>query len=230
MTLIPYLNEDTPIFDRDRVGEKYVGYVDILGFSSKVLKNFEKSLETFESVLKASGDVKESNPEVEIRIYSDSYLLISDSLPRVVAATQGLLMQTLFNDYLVRGGIAYGKHVDTAQPPHLFMVSEAVVKAATIEKTVKYPCVALHPDIDIQDEWWDPSERNLDRGVLYFGGLIIVNPCNRMWGASSATRIRQLLDAHPEHREKYEWFLELNQAIFSPVPMVPPRFFTKETM
>jgi hypothetical protein len=222
-------DDDKQILQLDRVAEKYVAFVDILGFSSRVSKDFDMSLETFEHVLHSTGIVGKMSPELEFRIYSDSYLLISDSLAPVIRATQGLLMQTLFNDYLVRGGIAHGKHIDIVEPPHLFMVSEAVVKAATIQKTVKYPCVAVDPDIKLEDEWWHPASRNLDRSLLYFGGLVIVNPCNWAWGASAATRVLQMLDAHPEHREKYAWFLELHEAIFSPVPMVPPRFFAHAT-
>jgi hypothetical protein len=220
---------EKPFLPRDKIAEKYVALIDILGFSSGVLGDFNQSLETFERVLRSTGAVDKMSPDVEFRIYSDSYLLISDSLVRLVAATQGILMQTLFRDYLVRGGIAHGKHIDVAEPPHLFMVSEAVVRAAMIEKTVKYPCVAVHHDIKIEDKWWAPAPRNLDRGLLYFGGLVIVNPCNMMWGASAATRVLQMLETHPQHREKYEWFLELHQAIFSPVPMIPPRYFAHAT-
>ncbi len=219
--------DQSPVFQRDKVSNKYVALVDILGFSSGVLRDFDVALQTFESVLHSTGIVEKLFEDVEVRIYSDSYLLISDSLNRVVAATQGLLMQTLFNDYLVRGGIAYGKHIDVSQPPNLFMVSEAVVKAAMVEKSVKHPCVAIHPDVPLGDEWWAPAARSLDRGLLYFGGLAIVNPCNAGWGMSAGTRVFQMLEAHPEHREKYDWFLQLHQAIFSPVPMVPPRFFSE---
>lgn len=44
-------------------------------------------------------------------------------------------------------------------------------------------------------------------------------------GRVGANTNEQMLDAHPEHIEKYKWFLELHDAIFSPVPMVPPKYF-----
>ena len=219
---------DNPrILEPSKVSLKYVAVIDILGFSSRVLANFTSALETFEQVLDSVGHVRTLIAGVELRIYSDSYLLISDSLPPVVRASQGLLMQTLFNDYLVRGGIASGQHIDVSHGGDVFMVSEAVVKAATLEKTIKYPCIAVHPDTPVSDDWWSPAPRNLDRGLLYFGGVTVVNPCNVTWGTSAATRVLQMLEANPAHREKYEWFLELHQAIFSPVPMVPPRFFAQ---
>jgi len=138
-------------------------------------------------------------------------------------------MQSLFCDYLIRGGIAYGRHVEASKSPNLYVVSEPLVKAAAIEKTIRFPCVALHPDISIPDEWWTGFERNLDRGILYFGGQTIVNPCNIGWGTSAATRVTQMLADSRQHREKYEWFLEMHKALFSPVPMVPPRFFSNPT-
>lgn len=213
------------IFDSGSKAEKYVALIDVLGFSSRVLSDFDNALETFEQVLESTALVGELITEVKLRVLSDSFLLVSDSFARIVAATQGILRQTLSNDYLVRGGIAYGKHFDETQSPNTYLVSEAVVKAAMVEKSVKFPCVAVHPDIASTDDWWAPTPSNLQRGLLYFGGLVLVNPCMTGWGASARTRVEQMLDARPEHSEKYRWFLELHEAIFSPVPMVPPRYF-----
>jgi hypothetical protein len=204
---------------------KYVALIDVLGFSSRVLADFDSALGTFERVLESTALVNDLIEEVDLRVYSDSFLLVSDSFDRIVAAAQGVLRQTLSNDYLVRGGIAYGRHFDESRPPNTYLVSEAVVKAAMVEKSVKFPCVAIHPDIAVAEDWWGPATSNLQRGLLYFGGLVLVNPCMTGWGASARTRVEQMLDAHPEHREKYKWFLELHDAIFSPVPMVPPRHF-----
>lgn len=213
------------VFKNAPRSQKFVALIDILGFSSRVISSFRGALCTFEQVLRATAVVKEIIREVEIRVFSDSFLLVSDSFDRIVAASQAILRQTLSRDYLVRGGIAYGKHVDESRPPNAYMVSEAVVKAAMVEKTIKYPCVAVHPDIEVADEWWGVANTNLERGLLYFGGLVTANPCMMGWGASARTRVEQMLLKHPEYREKYEWFLQLHDAIFSPVPMVPPRYF-----
>jgi hypothetical protein len=222
------MSDEDPILKRDQVSQKYAAFIDILGVSDNILGDFDSTLETQEQIIRSTGIVTSLIPEVQLRMYSDSYLLTSDSLQRLVAATQALLMQTLMNDRLVRGGIAHGKHVEASQPPHFFMASEAVVKAVQVEKNVKYPCVAIHSDIKVEDGWWGDAPSNLDRGLLYFGGLVIVNPCNRVWGMSAATRVMQMLENYPQHRPKYDWFLELHQAIFSPIPMVPPRFFDSQ--
>jgi hypothetical protein len=221
--------DDAAIFDRSQITEKYVAFVDILGFGSRVLNNFDKLLDDFENFLRLAGLVERLLPDVQITVYSDSYLFVSSKLERLVAAIQGLHMQSLFCDYLLRGGIAYGRHVEASRSHNLYVVSEALAKAASIEKTIGFPCVTLHPDINIPDEWWTGFNRNIERGVLYFGGKIIVNPCNLTWGTSAATRVRQMLDHSPQYRDKYEWFLEMHEALFSPVPMVPPRFFRTST-
>lgn len=228
MTEIEHRQEHR-ILDPAGAEEKYVAFVDILGFSGNVVRGFDAVLETYENLLRGLESLQWMRPDVALSLYSDSFLLVSSQLGPLVAVTQALHMQTLIWDCLVRGGIAYGKHLEVSVPPHLFMVSEALVKAVAVEKSLGFPCVALHPAIEVPDSWWTGYERNLDRGVLYFGGQRIVNPMNIAWGQSAGTRVAQMVDAHPEHRDKYEWFLELHQAVFSPVPMVPPRFFRDAT-
>lgn len=221
------MQERSNIFDRTTVAERYVAFVDILGFGSRVLTDFNDLLDSFEKILRSARLVETFKPEsVRMTVYSDSFLVVSPTLGPLVAATQALHMQTLIHDCLIRGGIAYGRHIEAPQPPHLFVASEALTRAATIEKTVRHPCVAIHPDIELPDDWWPRNIPNLHRGILYFGGQTIVNPCNGAWGQSAGTRVAQMLDNRPHHRDKYEWFLELHQAIFSPVPMIPPRFFS----
>lgn len=215
-------------FSRDEVRDKYVAFVDILGFSSHVTGDYESALQKFEVLLDLSEVAHQAIQGAQIRVYSDSFVILADTFQRIVAATQAVLMQTLFNDYLVRGGIAFGKHVEALDPPHVLMVSEAVAKAVALEKTIGHPCVVIDPSIEIPEGWWGNGQ-NIGRGILYFGGHVIVNPCNPVWGQSARTRVQKLRAAHPSHKGKYDWFLELHEAIFSPVPMVPPKYFRDAT-
>lgn len=219
-------DSEEKIFTDTNVNVKYVAFIDLLGFSNKVLANCEETIDIYEQMLQSTSKISVLRPEVQITVYSDSFLLTSNEFLPLVDVSRGLLMQTLFNNYLVRGGIAYGKHIESSMPPHLFVVSEALIKAAALEKTIKNPCIAIHPDIIIKDEWWSGHDRNITRDLLYFGGHIIVNPCNPLWGLSAGTRVKLMQDEIPQHREKYDWFLQLHEAIFSPVPMIPPKFFS----
>lgn len=212
----------------EQADDKFVGFVDLLGFSRRVLGEYEKSITFYQDILKFTGHIPTLRPEVKITIYSDSFLLVADSLGPLIAATQGLLMQTLLHDCLVRGGIARGEHLEVRKGENLYVVSEALVKAAAIEKSIKHPCVALHHEVEVPDDWWLGYQRNLDRGLLYFGGLRIVNPCNIGWGQSAGMRVIHMLEEAPQHRDKFDWFLELHQAIFSPVPMIPPRLIVEK--
>lgn len=204
---------------------KFVGFVDLLGFSRRVLTEYDNSLKYYEAILRSAGLIPTLRPEVKVTMYSDSFLLVSEELGPIILAAQALEMQTLFNDCLVRGGIAEGKHLEVHDEQNLYVVSEALTKAAVLEKSIKHPCIALHPDIKIPEAWWLSNHQNIERGLLYFGGINLVNPCNIAWGQSAAMRVIQMRDKWPEHRDKFDWFLELHQAIFSPVPMIPPQFF-----
>lgn len=206
----------------EQASEKFVAFVDLLGFSRRVLNEYGGSLEFYQDILESAGLIPTLRPEVKVTVYSDSFLLVSEKLGPLVAATQALLMQTLFHDSLVRGGIAHGKHLEVHRGENLYVVSEALVKAAAVEKNIKHPCVALHHEVEVPEDWWHGYESNLERGLLYFGGIRLVNPCNVGWGQSAAMRVIQILDEAPQHRDKFEWFIELHQAIFSPVPMIPP--------
>jgi len=103
----------------------------------------------------------------------------------------------------------------------LYVVSEALVKAVEIEKSVKYPCVSFHPEIQIPDGWWKRDFHPIDRGVLYFDGIKLVNPFNRYWFQSAMTRVAMAASEQPEHKAKHDWFLRLYEAVANGDPLVP---------
>src|SRR3990172_4776850 len=94
--------------------DMYVGFLDILGFGNKVITEFDNILNAYDSVLKNISNLKEKNPSLSMRIYSDSILLTSSNLVDIIRSVNILCMITLFEDCLIRGGIAYGKHVESS--------------------------------------------------------------------------------------------------------------------
>ena len=213
-----------PIFDRTEIVEKYVVFADILGFGSRVIDDYDKTLDIYEQVLEAPEVISWLTPEIQVSIYSDSFILVSVDLDRLIDATRMLYMVTLKSGLLVRGGIAKGKHIESLQSSRLHMVSEALVKAVKLEKEIKFPCLGIHPDIEIPDEWWTKHNDNIKRSILYFGGLRIVNPCIiPLWKTPIIKMFNNPQD-HQKHQDKYQWFSELLQAISSPVQMIPPKF------
>jgi hypothetical protein len=159
----------------------------------------------------------------KICVYSDSILVVGDELPPVLHTIITLQWAALQKDWLIRGGIAYGRHSEESEDGNLFVVSEALVRAVSIEKSIKVPAVAVSEDIPLGIEAWVPR---FEHGVfkaplLHFDGLTIVNPFNTYWFASAIIRVKRLLEAHPGQNEKYEWFLSLAEAVKRDDLLVP---------
>jgi hypothetical protein len=105
---------------------------------------------------------------------------------------------------------------------NLFVVSEPLIHAARVEKTVKYPCVALHSSVNLPI---DPKlllqAPPLLRSILYYQGQWVVNPFNIMWGTSAADRVKKMKEEYPEHTDKFDWFLGLYEAVFTGASLIP---------
>jgi hypothetical protein len=202
----------------------YVAFVDILGFSSQVRDDFSTVLKIYEDVLNSAQVLHKIRDNVTLRIFSDAFLLTSAQLGPLIGVVQGLNMQTMFNDCMVRGGIGFGDHIEVSDDGNLYVVSKALVQAVDVEKSVSRPCVALHDSIPVPLYYWNPYMNPLERGVLYFDGLRIVNPFNMYWCQSASVRVAQLMERFPTHRAKHEWFLRLYEAVTSGDPLVPPWF------
>ncbi len=172
----------------------YVAFVDILGFGRQVLQNFDDTLKIYEDVLNSAAILKDFRKDVNIRIYSDAFLLTSKKLGSLIGVVQGLYMQTLFHDCLVRGGIGFGKHIEIHNEQDSYTVSQALVQALEVEKRIKYPCVALHDSIKVPQEWWNPEIHPVNRGLSFFEGIRLVTPFNIAWGQSAMTRVVQLAE------------------------------------
>lgn len=201
-----------------------MAFVDVLGFGAQVLNDFNNAFATYREILKNWRWHYEFSADVPARIYSDAILLTSEHLGKLIGAVVTLNMVTLMGDCLIRGGIGWGQHIEVADGSNFYVVSEALTEAVQIEKTVKWPCVALSDKIAIPSHWWNPSVRNIERGILYFNGLTLVNPLTLSWGQSAQTRVCQLSNTYPEYQSKYDWFLKLTDAIFCDEPLVPKRY------
>lgn len=201
---------------------KYVGFCDVLGFSAAVLNNFDATIALYQQFRQ---DVRgwPFPAKAKVSVYSDSILVVGDELPPVLHTIVALQWAALTQDWLVRGGVAYGRYWEEKEDGNLFVVSDAIVRAVALEKSVKVPAVALSEDIALGIEAWVPR---FEYGVfkaplLFFDGRTIVNPFNSYWFASAVLRARRLLTEHPSHKEKYEWFLLLAEAVARDDVLVP---------
>ena len=204
--------------------EQYVGFLDILGWGRYVRSDFDNAVRVYDAILEPVDLIlrQACTGKVSIRIFSDSILLVSSDLIPILTIANTLHFTTLFQDCLLRGGIARGKHVETGSQEQLYIVSEALVRAAELEKGAKNPCVVLDPRLDSQI----PAAAlktipPFQRLILYFEGCWIVNPFSIMWKTSAATRVTQLKEQYPEYADKYDWFLRLYEAVSFGAPLVP---------
>jgi hypothetical protein len=210
------------IFDRGKISGQYCALIDILGFGDATQNDLPAVLSKYEKLLESTDFLQSLGPKVRFSVYSDSFVLVSQELAPLIASAQALQWFLLLEDCIVRGGIAYGDHAEGEKNGIRFIVSAGISKAAAIEKTIKWPCVAIHSDVDIPDEFWVQETRPL----LYFEGIRMVSPFTLYWFQSASVRAQKLAKQYPEHAAKYEWFLRLYETA-KVDPLVPPLVFER---
>ena len=207
---------------------KDVGFCDILGFSSAVLKDFDATVAVYQEFRKEVRDWQFPS-RARVSVYSDSILVVGGALFPVLNTIVALQWAALLHDWVIRGGVAYGRYWEESEDGNLFVVSDALVRAVAIEKSVKVPAVAISEDIPLGIEAWVPRFQHgiYKTPLLHFQGLTIVNPFNSYWFSSAKIRAKNLLEIHPDHKEKYEWFLSLAQAVERDDVLVPESSLTR---
>jgi hypothetical protein len=173
---------------------KYVAFCDVLGFSDAVLTRFDETIAVYREFM---DSVREwpFPQKVVVSVYSDSILAVSEDLPSLLAALKSLCWATLRHDWLIRGGIAYGRYWEQKEKGNLFVVSDALVRAVRLEASVKVPAIAFSDEVKLGIEAWVPrfSHGIFDAPVLHFDGLSLVNPFNPYWFATARMRLANLL-------------------------------------
>jgi len=203
--------------------DRYVALIDILGWGAKVVADLPGTSILYDTLLGLWRTITDAYQGVaSIRIFSDSVLIVSKELAAVLQSVNSLQFTALANDCLLRGGIAFGKHAEREQDSQLHIVSVPLVLAARVEKTIRVPAIGIHETAMPRFEYRELLRIPVfQRSLLFFRNMWIVNPFNIMWGASAGTRVQQLREEHPEHRAKYEWFLDLYEAVKSGASLIP---------
>jgi hypothetical protein len=206
------------------VGVRYVGFCDILGFSNRIQTDFDGTLDIYKRFGETFSSFSAKGiAGVEVTIYSDAVLITGASLGPVAAAIQNLWFIALANDLMIRGAITKGRYWEQRQGNHMFVASDALVRAVKLERSVGIPAVVIADDVEIPDEFWLHRFQAglLQTPILHFRDRNIVNPFNTFWFASASARAVRLMAASPSHRDKYLWFLALHEAVGNGLELIP---------
>lgn len=209
------------------IKNKYVAFCDILGFSNSVLNDFEQTLyiyrELKDSVKNVIGD-----DVVSVRVYSDSIIIIGDDLYPVINTARTACWLCLLKDLIIRGGIAYGKYWEEKDGENFYIVSEGLIKAVQIEKSIKHPIIAISEEIELNYRYWLGRFRNdtnvrpiINTALLYYNNIALVNPVNAYWFNSAIMRLAELAVKFPNHSEKYHWLQDLISSIDNDDLLIP---------
>lgn len=143
--------------DSDTPGDlKFCCFLDILGFKS-LLNDFDRAVSLYQGMVAYVRSTKEINAmlsvqlnnlsgvkrdPVSIKILSDSIILSSTSWYDVVSSAQRAQAYFFEHGFLIRGGIAFGRHAEFDDDTGVAVVSEALSRAYIAESKI-----AIYPRI-----------------------------------------------------------------------------------
>lgn len=86
--------------------------------------------------------------EVQLTMYSDAILITGNLLPRILLAVQTLWFFAMAHDLMTCGAITHGRYWAERRNNHLFVVSDALVRAVKLERNVGVPAVVIADDVE----------------------------------------------------------------------------------
>jgi hypothetical protein len=207
--------------------ERYVAFIDILGFR-EIVKRSEADPRLYEALVKTLSEIHAREPlggeetvDFQFQTFSDSIVISAASskiglaylLNSIHSLTLGLMQESL----LIRGGIAKGKLYHEKG----VMFGPAFIQAYEIEQTIaNYPRVILSKQTyeDFRASGLEPSSVMLSEDgppcLNIFGGLkfLLSRDDTRLEATEIATRCRAAIQTlleesihNPSHYEKLRW-------------------------
>ena len=203
-----------PSLEGNEPTDRYVAFVDILGFGRRTLDDFDQIVGAYQQLALMYLDVPDPTRSVDVRLLSDAFILSAPSFEELLSAVQPLHTFALQSGCMIRGGIGFGRHLEAQTDRNYVVVSEALVRAVETERTISHPCVAIHPSVAAADAFvtTDP----FCGGLLEYEGTVFVSPFNIMWGRTARNCARALKHRYPDFRAKYDWFLNVCERYLPP--------------
>lgn len=223
---------------------RFVAFLDVLGFSGRVCESWEETVDAYQALMGELDVLREvGRPQIlgaekmsqlrefldgaaierlqqgwqaTIRLISDSIVIVGPNLIGVTLAAQFVQQRAALAGFLVRGGLAYGRHLDFESEVHVPTVSEALIRAVAAERRQPFPRVILDDSVVALRSSFDPSS-DLNSLLLFGDGFWFVNPFSPMWGCSMLGHVEQVRDlySNAETRPRYDWLLDLGDSLRS---------------
>jgi len=147
--------------------EKFVAFIDILGFGSLINQNKEDSIKVIQSlnedinhVLWAISEDKYLDESLSIKLFSDCFCLSSSDIFLILKEVSYLQNFLSLNGIFVRGAISKGLHFENNN----IIFSRGLIEAHELEKVAKYPRVILSTQLI------DAYENSIERGCVLKSG------------------------------------------------------------
>jgi hypothetical protein len=131
----------------EEVPVRYVAFRDILGFSSRILTDFERTLNAYQDFANLGSKLPVA--DVQVAIYSGAILITATSLHTVLSAAQNIWFFALANDLMIRGAVVRGRYWEQRRDNHLLVASDALVRAVKLERSAGVHAVQPKQELGI---------------------------------------------------------------------------------
>jgi hypothetical protein len=138
---------------QNQIKERFVAFIDVLGFSELVLRNNIKEIESyFSSIAHTLEKLSEFHEEntIEYLAISDSIIIFSKdndlkSFLTMITFVRNIQITLIDDGFLIRGGIALGQACYIKKENIIF--GKGYIEAYHLEKEAIYPRVIISPKI-----------------------------------------------------------------------------------
>lgn len=135
---------------KENIKDKYVAFLDVMGFSNLVNKGRVESLESyFSRITDVLDELKDDKADIESFLISDSIILIApnniEALKQLLTAIRRIQSSLLWKKILLRGAVSFGQIYYNSQKN--IVVGKGFIKAYLLEEEANYLRVIIDPSI-----------------------------------------------------------------------------------
>lgn len=135
---------------KEHLQNKFVAFLDVMGFSNLVNKGSLENLESyFEKITDVLDKLKNDKQEVQAFLISDSIILIAseglNGFKQLLYAIRRIQSAILWRKILLRGAVSFGQVYYNAE--RNILVGKGFIKAYLLEQEAIFPRVIIDPAI-----------------------------------------------------------------------------------